>query len=243
MICCSESLERRFSWRFSDSTGFDNTRVQRKETARKGQTQAMRESGVLATIARIVGGLLLVLAVAALAIRLQQSGPYAFPDGGPLVGVVLLLVVGGWLVFARAVAAPLTWLALVASPLVLFYGLYITLAELEEVIVLRVADDAGQTTDLRLWIADRDGVPWVTMPRWKADAYGLSGKRAELLRGGDLRCVVAVRHDDRPAVHAIHQLRQEKYAVQRLATTIGLYGPVPGDTTVALRLDPCPPGS
>ena len=203
----------------------------------------MSEPRTLSTVSRIVGCLLLLLCVAALAMRVPHPGSYAFPEGGPLVGVILLLVVGGWLVFAHGVAAPLTWLALVASPVVLFYGLYITLAELEEVIVLRVSDDTGQTTDLRLWIADRDGVPWVTMPQWKADAHELNGKRVELLRQGETRCVVAVRHDDRPNVNAIHQLRQEKYAVQRLATTIGLYRQGPSNTTVALRLDPCPPGS
>jgi hypothetical protein len=203
----------------------------------------MSESRTLFTVSRIVGGLLLLLCVAVFAMRLRHPGPYAFPEGGPLLGVILLLVVGGWLVFASRVVAPVTWLVLIASPFVLFYGLYITLAELEEVIVLRVTGDAGQTTDLRLWIADRDGVPWVTMPQWKADAHELNGKRVELLRGGEVRCVVAVRHDDRPNVNAIHQLRQEKYAVQRLATTIGLYGPTAGETTVALRLDPCVPDS
>jgi hypothetical protein len=203
----------------------------------------MSGSRRLLTVARIVGALLLLLAVAALAIRLRHPGPYAFPDGGPLLGVGLLLVVGGWLVFGGAVAAPLTWLALAASPVVLFYGLYITLAEFEEVVVLRVTDAAGQSTDLRLWIADRDGVPWVTMPQWKADGHALNGRRVELLRQGSIQCVVAARHDDRPSVSAIHQLRQEKYAVQRLATAIGLYGEGPGETTVALRLDPCPPQS
>jgi hypothetical protein len=175
--------------------------------------------------------------------RLRGSGPFAFPDGGPLIGVILLLAVGGWLVFADRVARPVTWAALIASPFVLFYGLYITLAELEEVVVLRVTDDSGATTDLRLWIADRDGVPWVTMPRGKADAHALDGRRVELVRGEEVRCVVAVRHDDRPNVSAVHQLRQEKYAVQRLATAIGLYGQGPGEATVALRLDRCPAGT
>lgn len=69
---------------------------------------------------------------------------------------------------------------------------------------------------------------------------GRAGRDAELLRAGGVSCVVAVRHDDRPDVAAIHQLRQEKYAVQRLATTIGLYGEGPGEDTVALRLDSCP---
>lgn len=203
----------------------------------------MSQSQTLSTVSRIVGCLLLLLGVAALGIRLQHAGPYAFPEGGPLLGVILLLVIGAWLVLASGVAAPLTWLALTASPFVLFYGLYITFAELEEVIVLRVADDAGETTDLRLWIVDREGVPWVTMSQRKADAHELRNKRAELLRQGEVRCVIAVRHDDRPTVNAIHQLRQEKYAVQRLATVIGLYGPIPSEMTVALRLDPCPPES
>jgi hypothetical protein len=201
----------------------------------------MNESRTLFTVSRIVGGLLLLVCAAAFVMRLRGSGPFAFPDGGPLLGVVLLLAVGGWLAFAPGVAKAVTWLALIASPLVLFYGLYITLAELEEVIVLRVTDDSGQSTDLRLWIADRDGVPWVTMGQSKADTYALSGRRIELVRAGEIRCVVAVRHDDRPNVAAIHQLRQEKYAVQRLATVIGLYGQGPGATTVALRLDPCEP--
>jgi len=199
----------------------------------------MGESRTLFTVSRIVGCLLLLLCVTALAMRLRHPGLSVFPDGGPRVGVLLLLGVGGWLVFAHGAAKPLTWLALAASPFVVFYGLYITLAELEEVIVLRVDDDAGKTTDLRLWVVDRDGVPWVTMSERKADTYGLRDKRVELLRGGQVRCVVAVRHEDRPNVSAIHQLRQEKYAVQRLATAIGLYGQVPSDTTVALQLDPC----
>jgi hypothetical protein len=199
----------------------------------------MSQSRTLSTVSRIAGGLLLLLCIAAIAIRLQHP-PYAFPSGGPLLGVILLLVTGGWLVFATGVLAPLTWLALAASPFVLFYGLYITFAELEEVIVLRVADDAGKTTDLRLWVVDREGVPWVTMSGQKADAYGLRDKRTELLRHGGVHCVIAVRHDDRPSVNAVHQLRQEKYAVQRLATVIGMYGPVPDEATVALRLDPCP---
>jgi hypothetical protein len=38
----------------------------------------------------------------------------------------------------------ITLLALIATPVVLFYALYVTLAELEEVVVLRVVDRAGQ---------------------------------------------------------------------------------------------------
>jgi hypothetical protein len=207
----------------------------------------MSESRVLSTVGRIVGCVLLAVGVAAFAIRLQHAGPYAFPDGGNLLAAVLALLLGGWLVrdwgVARGLATPLTWLALVASPIVLFSALYATLAELEEVVVLKVTDQAGQAADLRLWIVDREDVPWVTMQSWKADAHGLREARVELLRQGELRCVIATRHEDRPTVHEIHRLRQQKYGVQRLATRLGIFARSPNETTVALRLDPCPPES
>ena len=203
----------------------------------------MSESRALSRVSRIVGSVLLLVGLAVFAIRLRQPGPYPFPEGGPLVGGFLALLVGGWLARDWGVARPLTWLALLASPIVLFFALYVTLAELEEVVVLKVTNEAGQAADLRLWVVDRDGVPWVTMPRWKADAHGLRESRVELLRDGETRCVNASRHEDRPTVIEIHQLRQEKYGMQRFATAIGLFGPVPNEATVALRLDPCPPES
>ena len=76
----------------------------------------MSQSQTLSTVSRIVGGLLLLLSIAALGMRLRQAMPYAFPEGGPLLGVILLLAVGAWLVFASGVVKPLTWLALAASP-------------------------------------------------------------------------------------------------------------------------------
>jgi hypothetical protein len=92
-----------------------------------------------------------------------------------------------------------------------------------------------------LWIVDHEGVVWVTMPRRKADAHGLRDSRAELLRERELRCVIAARREDRATVTEIHRLRQQKYGVQRLATRLGIFGRVPGETTVALRLDPRSP--
>ena len=78
------------------------------------------------------------------------------------------------------------------------------------------------------------------MPRAKADAHGLVEARVELLRRGEVSCVIATRHDDRATVNEVHRLRHRKYGVQRLATEIGLFGRSAGDNTVALRLDPCP---
>jgi hypothetical protein len=123
----------------------------------------------------------------------------------------------------------------------LFFALYATLAELEEVVVLKATDRAGQPADLRLWIVDRPTAAWVTMPRSKADAHGLSEVRVELLRQGEVRCMIATRHEDRATVNEIHSMRHQKYGVQRLAAKIGIFGREADESTVALRLVPCPP--
>ena len=193
---------------------------------------------------RIVGWLMLIVGISVFAIRLQHAGPYALPGGGNLLAGVLALLIGGWLVRpwlgAHRLASPLAWVALAASPIVLFFALYATLAEVEEVVELKVTDRTGQPSDLRLWIVDRGDAAWVTMPRSKADAHGLGETRAELLRQGELGCVVVTRHEDRVTVDEIHQLRHQKYGVQRLATAVGIFGRSAGEDVVALRLDPCP---
>jgi len=188
---------------------------------------------------------MLLVGAAVFLIRLQHAGTYALPRGGNLLGGVLALLLGGWLarpwLAAHRLAAPLRWAALAASPIVLFFALYATLAELEEVVVLKAIDRAGRPSDLRLWIVDHAGAAWVTMPRSKADEHGLTEARVELLRQGELGCVVATRSDGRATVNEIHRLRHEKYAVQRLATSIGIFGRSAGEDVVAVRLDPCPP--
>jgi hypothetical protein len=54
--------------------------------------------------------------------------------------------------------------------------------------------------------------------------------------------VVPVLHEDRPIVKAVHALKVEKYAVARGAAAIGVYPREARDTSVSLRLDPCPAG-
>lgn len=205
----------------------------------------MTGSGFPSNLRRGVGGLMLLVGVSVFAIRLQHAGPYAFPGGGNLRAGVLALLLGAWLVrpwpFAGRLVTPLTWVALATTPVVMFFALYATLAELEEVVVLKTSDRTGRPADLRLWIVDRDGAAWVTMPRSKADRHGLEIARVELLRQGEIRCAIATLHEDRPTVNEIHRLRHEKYAVQRLATSLGLFGRSAGEDVVALRLDPCPP--
>jgi len=187
----------------------------------------------------VVGWGLLALGIAVFAVRFLHEGAYAMPRGGNLFGGLGALLLGGVLVWS---AAPrwLGWLALAASPLVLFFGLYATMAELEEVVSLYATDSDGQPAELRLWIVDREDSAWVGMSRSKAVEHSLDGARLELLRSGETRCVVPALHEDRTTVTAIHALKVEKYAVASGAAAIGLYPREAPEAAVSLRLDPCP---
>jgi hypothetical protein len=182
--------------------------------------------------ATIVGVLTLGAGLAAFLVPLQHAGPYGIPGRG-LVGGLLCFAISGVLL-ARGTPAIARGIALAASPIVLFFALYGALAELEEVVVL-YAEDA----DLRLWIVDHDGVAWVSMPRSKATAHGLDGATRELLRAGVTQCVVPRIVDDPIANRRTFDLRQEKYAIQRLGGLLGMFGDGPGPETITLRLDPC----
>lgn len=192
---------------------------------------AERRRGSL--VASIVGVLALCAGLAAFVIPLQHAGPYGIPGRG-LVGGLLCLAIAA-LLLARGTPALVRVVALVASPFFLFLALYGALAELEEVVVL-YADDA----ELRLWVVDHDGVPWVSMPRVKAERHELDGAVLELLRAGETRCVVPTLVEDSAARQRTFDLRQEKYAVQRLGGVLGMFGEEPDPDGVTLRLDPCP---
>ncbi len=198
----------------------------------------MSESSSSSRLQTVIGWGLFALGIAVFAVRLLHDGAYAVPRGGNLFGGLGALLLGGVLVWSAAPRG-LGWLALAASPVVLFFGLYATMAELEEVVSLYATDSAGQPAELRLWIVDREDGEWVGMPRSKAVEHSLDGARLELLRNGEIRCVVPALHEDRTTVTAIHALKVEKYAVARGAAAIGLYPREAGESTVALRLDSC----
>jgi len=183
-------------------------------------------------VALVVGLLTLSAGLAAFLVPLQHAGPYGIPGRG-LVGGLLCFAISAVLL-ARGGPRIVRGAALVASPFVLFFALYGAFAELEEVVVL-YADDA----ELRLWIVDHEGVEWVSMPRSKAEANGLDGARLELLRAGATRCVIPRIVDDPVANRRTFDLRQEKYAVQRLGGALGMFGDGPAPETITLRLDPC----
>jgi hypothetical protein len=199
------------------------------------------ESSSSSKLQTVVGWVLVAVGIAVFSVRLLHEGAYAMPRGGNLFGGLGALLLGGLLVWPAAPRG-LGWLALAASPVVLFFGLYATMAELEEVVSLYATDRAGQPAELRLWIVDREDGAWVGMPRSKAVEHSLDGARLELLRNGETRCVVPALHEDRTTVTAIHALKVEKYAVARGSAAIGLYPREARETSVSLRLDPCPRG-
>ena len=179
-----------------------------------------------------VGLLTLVAGFAAFLVPLQHAGPYGIPGRG-LVGGLLCFVIAGVLLVREA--PPIARrIALVTSPFVLFIALYGALAEVEEVVVLYANE-----SDLRLWIVDHDGDEWVSMNRSKADQYNIDGAMLDFLRAGETRCVVPRIVDDEVANRRTFDLRQEKYAIQRLGGALGMFGDGPGAETITLRLDAC----
>ena len=97
----------------------------------------------------------------------------------------------------------------------------------------------AEEAELRLWIVDHEGVEWVSMPRSKADRHAIDGAKLELLRAGVTRCVVPRLVEDPVVNRRTFDLRQEKYAVQRLGGVLGMFGDGPSPETITLRLDPC----
>ena len=182
--------------------------------------------------ATIVGVLTLCAGLAAFLVPLQHAGPYGIPGRG-LVGGLLCFVISA-VMLARGTPTVARVLAFVATPVVLFFALYGAFAEAEEVVVLYAKD-----AELRLWIVDHEGAEWVSMPRSKAEQHAIDGVQLELLRAGETRCVVPRIVDDPVANRRTFDLREEKYAVQRLGGVLGMFGDGPGPETITLRLDPC----
>ena len=77
------------------------------------------------------------------------------------------------------------------------------------------------------------------MNRSKAEQHRIDGKELELLRAGVTRCVIPRTVDDPVANRRTFDLRQEKYAIQRLGGVLGMFGDGPSPETISLRLDPC----
>ena len=204
----------------------------------------MNGSGLATMLKRILGGSMLAVGLSVFLVRLGHAGPYALPQGGNLAGGLLALALGGWLAFRAPGTGQFdkigTALALLASPVVLFLALYATLAEVEEVVVLKAPSSSGEAANLRLWIVDLEGFSWIVMPIQKAREHGLDGARVEMLREGELHCVETTVTSDRETVTAVRDARYERYAIQRLATAMGIFTRAPGPDAIVERVAPGP---
>lgn len=195
---------------------------------------------------RFLALLLFAVAAAVFLIRLRQPGPYAFPEQGNLRAALLAFALGVW--FWRPWLETFSGRRLVeivlriATPIVLFFALYATLAELEEVVVVESMDADGRPALLRLWVMDADDTEWVNMSRSKAIAHGLTSARVEFLRDGLRSCRQATLVEDRSIVQRNSRLGYEKYAVKRFAVAIGVFGGATSPELVSVRLDPCADG-
>ena len=125
------------------------------------------------------------------------------------------------------------------SPLALNPALFSIGGEAEEVISVFAKNKEGEGADLRLWIVDRDDGAWVGLGKDKALAHNLNGVQAEMLRDGQLSCVMPRLLEDRPTVEIIHRMKVEKYTVAQMSGALGLYSLEATSSTVAVRLDPC----
>lgn len=179
-------------------------------------------------------------------VRLHHPGAYAFPAEGNLRAAVLAIALGIWFSRPQSGASKLRrgvdLVLVVAAPVVLFFALYATLAELEEVVVLKAVDDEGRAASLRLWVMDADGAEWVNMGRAKALENGLVDQRVEWLRSGAWSCRHATLVEDRAVVDRNHRLGSQKYAVKRLAQAVGVFGEEVAADIVSVRLTPCERG-
>lgn len=192
----------------------------------------MSETQPRSMASTLVAVLTLAAGVAAFAIPLHHGGPYGIPGRG-LIGGLLCFAIAA-LLLVRTTPKIVRGVALLVSPVVLFFAAYGALAELEEVVVL-YAEDA----ELRLWIVDHEGEEWVSMPRSKATGHEIEGAMLERLRDGQMRCVVPRIVDDPSVNQRTFDLRQEKYAVQRLGVHLGMFGDGPSPETITLRFDSC----
>jgi len=193
---------------------------------------------------KIIGIALILIGLAVFLIRLQHPGPYDWPEGGNLLGGLLAIACGA-LIFFDALpsegtgALPLQVALLSTSLVALYLASFATAAEIEEVVVVHAGCGETRGGGLRLWIVDDEGAMWATMGREKAIRTGIAtARRVTLLRNGEASCLPAAVIDDVRLVEHLSLLREEKYAAERVAVALGIFGEDRFESNVALRMQP-----
>ena len=199
-----------------------------------------------AQIAAIAAGAALVLcALVAFAV---------FPGrGGFDLAVVLANLVLGLLLLGLGLRprgggrrALLFGASLALVPVVLFYGLMVSLHEIGEIVVVRSSDDGAAVKETRVAVLDWEGATWIGADdgerRWVGRVR--ANPRIELVRGGVAGCRLAAPVEDPATREEVFRRIEQKYLVGRLAAALGhpLFlreGDPHRQAAVAFRLDPC----
>lgn len=200
----------------------------------------MTEKTKSALVQSIAGIVFIMIGLAVFAIRLKHEGPYVVPGGWAFYGAIGLLILGSFMQWQRKPSA-LGWIALLAGLVAILPAVYSIVGESGEVISLYATDSSGQPANLRLWVVDREDGAWVGMSRDKAIEHDLDGAKLDMLRGGEVTCVMPVLHEDLATAQEIHAAKVEKYTAAQLAGAIGLYPQEATSSTAALRLGSCSP--
>jgi hypothetical protein len=211
----------------------------------KSKGQLLKEAQVTMSesnkgqLAHTVSGVIFIaIGLAVFAIRLGHSGAYAVPGGAALIGSIACIVLGTCLLWPGK--PKFTGLvAIVIATFASFPAIYSIVGESEEVISLYAFDSDNNLVDLRLWIVDRNDGAWVGMGRSKATTYGLDGARLEMLRGGEIICVIPALTKDHATVEEVHRMKVDKYKAAQISASIGMYPKEASENTAALRLDLC----
>jgi hypothetical protein len=211
----------------------------------KSKGQLLKEAQVTMSesnkgqLAHTVSGVIFIaIGLAVFAIRLGHSGAYAVPGGAALIGSIACIVLGTCLLWPGK--PKFTGLvAIVIATFASFPAIYSIVGESEEVISLYAFDSDNNLVDLRLWIVDRNDGAWVGMGRSKATTYGLDGARLEMLRGGEIICVIPALTKDHATVEEVHRMKVGKYKAAQISASIGMYPKEASENTAALRLDLC----
>jgi len=197
---------------------------------------------------RSLAFVLIVLGLAVFLVRLRHAGPYFMPEGGNLVGGIGALICGALLMrdqageaLGRTARIGLTSVLFVASLASFYLAFYGTLAELEEVVVVRAHCEGDVGDPLRFWVVDDAGALWISMGPGKAERTGLARTPdVRLLRDGEEQCMEASIVDDPATLRRVLPLLEEKYTVARIAVSLGVFGDGRYETNELLRLTPQP---
>jgi len=124
--------------------------------------------------------------------------------------------------------------------LLLVAGATYVAGEQTEVVVLRTFDREGAAHETKMWVVDREGVPWVRVANPQRGWFLRleEDPKAELVRGGTTLAVAARPDDSAQARAEIDRLFREKYGL-----VDWWYGVLLRRHPIPIRLEPAASGA